>query len=254
MMKLPTRLLAALGFALLGAATAGAEDPEVLWKLISTRCLPNLAQGLPPAPCAAVDLTGGTARGYVVLKDREGATQFLVMPTAKITGMEDPAILAPDAANYFAYAWAERGRMDLIAGRAFPRDTVSLAINSVSGRSQNQLHIHIDCIAADVRAALRLHQAAIGTRWSQFPVPLKGHRYLAMRLTGEDLSAVNPLKLIAETVPGAQADMGHHSLVVAGVMLPGGQPGFFLLDTQADPAAGNFASGEELQDHACNGV
>ena len=36
-----------------------------------------------------------------------------------------------------------------------PRDDISLAVNSVYGRSQNQLHIHIDCVRSDVRNALR---------------------------------------------------------------------------------------------------
>jgi len=28
-------------------------------------------------------------------------------------------------------------------------------------------------------------------------------------------------------------------------------PGFVILDDRADPAHGNYAGGEELQDHAC---
>ncbi len=248
-MRLPLLAIALLAF----AHPARAEDPDTLWKLISTRCLPNFAKNLPPAPCAFVDLAGGPEHGYVVLKDRAGATQFLVMPSARIGGMEDPTILLPDATNYFAAAWAQRFRMALVAGREFSRDSVSLAINSMSGRSQNQLHIHIDCIAADVRAELRTHAAAIGPEWTQFPVPLKGHRYLAMRLAGEDLP-VNPIRVVDTTIPGAAADIGHHSIVVVGEMLGDGQPGFFMLDTLADPAAGNFGSGEELQDHSCNGI
>ena len=37
--------------------------------------------------------------------------------------------------------------MEAEAGRALPDDVLSLAINSIHGRSQDQLHIHIDCIA-----------------------------------------------------------------------------------------------------------
>ena len=35
------------------------------------------------------------------------------------------------------------------------RVRISLAVNSTFGRSHNQLHIHIDCIGSDVKAALR---------------------------------------------------------------------------------------------------
>ncbi len=248
------RFLFALGgFALLAASAARAEDPDALWKLISTRCLPNAQAGQPPAPCVAVDIEGGVAHGTVVLKDRNGATQFLLMPTAKIPGMESPEILAPDAANYFAVAWAQHWRMDQAAGRAFPRDTLSLAINAMSGRSQNQLHVHIDCIDAGVRAAVHDNLASVGPHWAPFPQALMGHRYLAMRLDGEDFGGINPLRLVADGVPGAAADMGHQTLVAVGVTQADGRPGFVLLTDHAD-LPGDTASGEELQDHACRGV
>lgn len=246
--------LAAAGLAMCAPHAARADDPNALWKIISDRCLPAFEQHKPPDPCAAVDLTGGIAHGFVVLKDRNGATQFLLMPTAKITGSESPEILAPDATNYFADAWLERGRMDARAGHKFPRDDVSLAVNSITGRTQNQLHIHIDCVSAEVRSALRAHQAAVGDKWAPFPVTLAGHHYLAMRVTGEDLGTANPFKLVAEGIPGAASDMGHQSIAVVGTVLPDGKPGFIILDTHTDAATGNFASSEELQDHSCRGL
>jgi CDP-diacylglycerol pyrophosphatase len=45
--------------------------------------------------------------------------------------------------------------------------------------------------------------------------------------------------------------MGHHTLVVVGMLFAGDVPGFILLDDHADPAHGDRGSGEELQDHAC---
>ncbi len=118
-------------------------------------------------------------------------------------------------------------------------------------RSQDQLHIHIECIRADVREALREHTGQIGEGWAPFAPPLAGHHYLAMRVSGEQLGQANPFKLLADGVPGAQEDMGRHTLVVTGTTFADGEPGFIILDDHADRAAGDRGSGERLQDHAC---
>jgi len=239
-------LLLALLALLAAAGPARAADPDALWKIISQKCVPNEQQDGEPSPCAVVDIKVG----YVVLKDRVGATQYLVMPTAKITGIEDPAILAPGAANYFADAWRERHFTIDAAERDLKRDELSLAINSMYGRSQNQLHIHIDCVTPTVKDALGRQIASIGDKWDPFPEPLAGHSYRAMRVDGEALDA-NPFLLTADGIPGARANMGNETLVVVGATFAGGKPGFVILDTAADPATGNPGSGEELQDHSC---
>jgi len=239
-------------FLLFAAPGAHAQDSDALWKIISQRCVPGQVQRNDPAPCAEVNLEGGEAKGFVLLKDRDGATQFLVMPTAKITGIESPDILAPDATNYFAVSWREHAHMDAVAHRAFPRDAVTLAINSMTGRSQNQLHIHIDCGTAELRDALAAHRNAVGESWAPFPVPLAGHPYLAMRVMGESLDGVNPFRLLADGVAGAAADMGHQTLVAAATVFADGKPGFVLLTDHSNLPAGDRASGEELQDHSCH--
>jgi CDP-diacylglycerol pyrophosphatase len=227
------------------ALTARASDPSGLWHVVHDRCVPNEQQNHDPAPCTQVDL----AHGYVVLKDYIGSRQFLLIPTARVSDIEDKAILAPDALNYWDAAWQERRYVEQRAGHALPRDFLSLAINSTTGRSQDQLHIHVDCLRSDVHAAQLQHQAVIGAQWSNFPVPLAGHRYRAMRLSGAELGTVNPFNLLSSDVP--QADMGKHTLVLAGADFAPDQPGFILLDDHADLITGDFGSGETLQDHDC---
>ena len=244
-MHIPFRLALTLLLAL-AAAPAGAANPDALWQIVHDHCVPDQQANGAPAPCTLVDL----AHGYVVLKDREGATQFLLIPTAKVTGMEDPAILAPIAPNYFAAAWQSHDLVSQRVQQMLPDDEVGLAINSAYGRSQNQLHIHIDCLRTDVVTALRAHGAAVGTAWAPFPVPLAGHPYLARRVQGADLSDANPFTLLADGVPGARADMGHWTIVAAPTTLAGA-PGFLLLADQLNPTTMDRASGEELQDHAC---
>lgn len=244
------RLLLALLALFAVAGPAHAADPDALWKIISQKCLPNEREYGEPSPCAVVDIKDGDAHGYVVLKDRVGATQYLAMPTVKITGIEDPAVLAPGAANYFADAWRERHFTVDAADRDLRREELSLAVNSMYGRSQNQLHIHIDCVAPAVKDALGRQIGSVGDKWAAFPEPLAGHRYRAVRVDGEALDA-NPFLLTADGIPGTRANMGKETLVVVGATFAGGKPGFVILDTTADPATGNPGSGEELQDHSC---
>ncbi len=95
-----------------------------------------------------------------------------------------------------------------------PRNVASLALNSPHGRSQHQLHIHVDCLRADVLQALDAHAVALGGRWAPLPVPLRGHQYQARLLPGAELTA-NPLNLLAYDLAGV-GDVGQWSLVVAG--------------------------------------
>jgi CDP-diacylglycerol pyrophosphatase len=230
---------------------AAAADPDALWKIVHGQCVPDQTEHGIPAPCAGVALAQGEAKGWAVLKDRDGATQFLLIPTARITGIEDPAILAPDATNYWRAAWAARTDMLARVGRTLPRDDISLAINSPSGRSQNQLHIHVDCIRADVRDTLHAHLAEIGLEWAPLGATLAGHPYLARRIVGSDLDAANPFWLLAAEPDVGAAEIGRHTLVVVGATFPDGRDGFVALDDQVDAASGDRASGEELQDHDC---
>jgi CDP-diacylglycerol pyrophosphatase len=255
--RLLTRCVALVATALMVAvidAGTAAADPNALWTIVHDQCVPDEQLHDNPAPCSMVDLSGGKdmgqQTGYGVLKDLVGATQFLLIPTARIDGVESRALLAPGAPNYFGDAWRARTFVDERAGWTLPRDWASLAINSAQGRSQNQLHIHIDCVRADVRAALSDHAAQIGPDWAPLPVPLAGHPYQAMAVSGADLDVVNPFVALADGIAGARDTMGNRTLVVVGTAGPDGQPGFVILTDQVDPATGDFAAGEELQDHA----
>lgn len=173
--RILSRALTAFALAALAvAAVAWAADRDALWRIVHGRCVPGEAAHGDPAPCTEVSLAGG----WAVLKDRRGASQFLLIPTTRVTGIEDPAARAPDAPNYFAAAWAARKQVDLRLGRDLPPDAVALAVNSGYARTQDQLHIHIDCLRPDVRAALRDQLSAIGPDWSPLGVTLAGAPYL----------------------------------------------------------------------------
>jgi CDP-diacylglycerol pyrophosphatase len=229
------------------AFPALAADADALWQVVGGQCVPGQQARHDPGPCLSVDLAGG----YAVLKDQSGATQVLVIPTTRITGIESPALLGPASPNYWADAWNARRQVETFAHREIPREDLALAVNSVFARSQDQLHIHVDCLRPDVRDALNTAVERIGAKWTPMSVSLAGHRYRAMRIAGEDLGASDPFKLLADGDPTARADMAVETLVVAGAVFEDGSPGFILLSDRADPETHDPAAGESLMDHSC---
>lgn len=236
-------IIAGLGCALMMIAPVSAavpgDDPNALWTIVHEQCVPHQQRFSTPLPCAEVD----EAAGYAILKDRNGASQFLLLAVARVSGMEDPAILASDAPNFWTDAWRATRLVQALLGKSLARDSLSLAINSAHYRTQNQFHIHIDCVSVEVRNALQVNGARIGDTWAQLPVQLAGHSYRAMRVPTLAQPGATPFRLLAQ-LPDARADMGAESLVVIGATFASGETGFYLLETRSGP-------GEELQDHGC---
>jgi len=234
---------------LAGPRLLEAADPDALWKIVHGACVPHERITLDPAPCAYVSPGSAQEPGFAILKDRAGATQYLLIPTDRVTGIEDPALLEPGAQTYLVRAWGFRSLLFARLRHDLPAEDVGLAINSLYGRSQNQLHIHIDCMRADIRDDLRRRQASIGPELKPLAQPLAGHAYAAMAIPARDLDRTNLFGLLARAIPAGS--MGRETLVVVGAALPSGQPGFDVLVDRTDPAIGDMASGEELQDHDC---
>ena len=243
----PARV-ALLALLLSGAGShEGWAARDTLWNIVHGQCVPGQQRG-DPGPCAAVGTAGGDDAGYALLKDRNGLAQYLLIPTARVGGIQDPAVLAPDAPNWFDPAWRARTYVEAALGRKLPRDGTSLVANSVPALSQDQLHIHIDCTKPEVRDAVRQYADQVGPHWAPFPVPLAGRSYMAMRVAGEQLGANDPFKLLADGMPGARAAMGMHTLIVIGTTFADG-PGFVLLDRHVQ--GDDTGHGTELQDRTC---
>ena len=233
--------------ALAAGSPAGAADPGVLWHVVHGSCVPDKRFFGVSTPCSAVNL----AERWAVLKDTKGNLQYLLIPTDRITGIEDPAILAAGAPNYWQAAWAGRRFMEGKFGQAIPRADVSLAINAPLSRTQNQLHIHISCVKPEVREAVRNQWNGLTGEWSAFDIPGSGRRYKALRLDGEDLGARDPFRLLADADPVARGDMAEEGLAVIGMVGWDGKPGFVVIAERSDAAAKHYAGGETLQDHDC---
>ena len=173
---------------------------------------------------------------------------MLAIPTPRITGIEDPQMLAPKAPPVFAVAWGAKTLVEGRLHRTLPREALGLAINSKWARSQEQLHVHVDCLAIPVITALAEYASALDNHWRAMTVPLQGRVYFARRVDSADLVNVAPLKLLADGVEGARAHMGAYSLAAVGATFDG-KPGFVLLADQFSLEGGGHA--EDPQDHDC---
>lgn len=249
-LKIATGLLAALA---LGYSALLWADSDALWNIVSRQCLPNQQASGQPAPCAAVEPGSGEAGGYAVLKDRNGWLQYLLIPTARVSGIESPELLSERAPDYWGAAWRARGFLEQRYGRPIPRELLSLTINSQYGRTQNQLHIHISCTDATVRQQLEDLKDSLSEEWRELPVELQGHAYWARAVAAKADGGpeVDPFKALAAGQPEAGLDMGRYGLALVATRLADGRDGFILLSSRASLIGANRASVEELQDHAC---
>lgn len=217
-------------------------NPDALWQIVSQQCVPDQQQQHRPGPCLAVDLD----RGYVLLKDRNGPLQDLLIPTDKVTGIEDPA-LGRHLLPYVALAWKHRDVLSDGLPAPVPDRFVSVAINSRYGRSQNQLHVHIACLRPEVFAVLNQPGEHLDEHWAVLPAPLQGHTYSARTLSARDADTLDPLALLRDYADARGDALRGYSLL----MTPLGAGGFVLLTTHLALSEWNLGSAEELQDVHC---
>jgi CDP-diacylglycerol pyrophosphatase len=240
-------LPSALALGLVGVGIARALDHDALWKIVHGLCVLHQVEAGDPAPCAEVDLAGGEEAGSAVLKDLNGKTQFLLIPTRRLTGVEDPQVGTGTLPNYWRAAWAARNFVSLRAEKDLPRDAIGMAINAANARSQDQLHIHVDCIRLDVRDALMAQVPAITTKWAELPVSLAGRIHRARWIEGAEPDP-DPFILLADDARASGAPMRDETLAVVGARR-NGQEGFVLLAYHS--GVGGRAHAEDLLDHAC---
>jgi CDP-diacylglycerol pyrophosphatase len=235
-------VLAAIFCAGVTAPAAGANR-DALRQIVQEQCSVHWLAQHDPTPCDRVVLPDAddVSRGYAVLADRKGGAHFLLIPTRTIAGLESPAILDAAMPNYFAAAWDARDRLEAAASRRIPRDAVGLALNPQRARSQDQLHIHIECLGPQAYHALTEAGPRITDVWSA--VYVDGFKYHALRIRGETLNEANPITMVARHVPDAGRPIGEYTLLLAGFTFKDG-PGFILL-------AGTGPAAELLLDSTC---
>ena len=221
----------------------------VLWHVVQTCVAAHDLTGL-SFPCLSVETAQGVERGYAVLRAPLEKSHIIVSPTVRTIGIEADRLRGAGAPNYFADAWASRQYAIEGLARAPGRADLALAINSRFGRSQDQLHIHVDCIRPAVKQMLAdIAPTLDARRWAQIAVMPRAPRYWALALPSADLGGVNLFDLVANGLAIAPEDMNETTIVVVGTA--GARPGFVVLARQRIQNSGDEAHGEALMDHSC---
>jgi CDP-diacylglycerol pyrophosphatase len=224
-----------------GCATLAASNPNALWQIVSQQCVPPEQSTGKPGVCTDVNLK----KHYAILKDIEGNTQFLLIPTDRVTGIESPLILQPDAPDYWVDAWDSRHYVDERAKVLLPDDQIGLEINSKFRRSQSQLHIHIDCMRDDIVRELAPYRDQVLDEWH--PATLDNQRYRVMRvanLEGEN----NPFRIVARDHPGPD-EMAQQTILVTSAG-PTTKDGWLVVNSALNIENGS-GTAEPLLDHEC---
>lgn len=252
MLKMVT--LPALVAGMMAFAVEAGENAGALWQ-VEKVCLANHATTGLAFPCLEVKAAVSGNPGYVVLRPPFGPGDTILTPAEKSPGIEDSRLQRAEAANYFSLAWNARHFISGKTSRPLGRADVALAVNAQITRSQDQLHVHLDCIAGDVRAALQEMEPGVPANgWVALPRPIRHLRFWAHRVRAETLDGINPFALVARDIPGARVTMGQMTIVVAGSNFKDGGKGFLVLAARVGGTRAEAVStGEELLDHACAG-
>lgn len=246
-LKRPVAAVLAFG-ALLSTSLAAVDLPRgVLWRVVQTCTLNQQTTGS-PFPCLKVDLGGG----FAVLRAPFRQTHVVIMPTARVVGIEDPGLRRPDGPAYFADAWAARHFVQEELKRPLAVDDFGLAVNSRYTRSQDQLHIHIDCTDRRVKRELASRVPTIPTdHWQADGFTYLGQSYWTRRIDKPTLQGVDVVGLVDEIAP-LRAHPERVSIALLGAKLPDGGDGFVVLAGQSIVRRGGAQStGEDLLDHDC---
>jgi CDP-diacylglycerol pyrophosphatase len=232
------------------ASHARAQSPSLLGSLY-TEAEQCKAGKLGNPPC----LRSNVKEENVVLQDREKTKPraCLIVPTMPVTGIEDPQTLSvAHVRNIFELGWGWRDTCFKNApapgkGKAEPDDWAGMAINSEAVRSQNQLHVHLSCLAPAVRTLVWSASPGFHANDWKATVVINHHTWHARKLTSLQ-QAQSPFALVQSQASKNKKDdnyIGWHSLVVIGTKTGA----FFLLDGYREN--GHNAVGEAMLDETC---
>jgi CDP-diacylglycerol pyrophosphatase len=244
--RLATGFIVGTAALIAGCTALAAADPNALWQIVDYGCVPAARTTNKTGVCASVDLE----RQEAVLKDRSGVAQHLLIPTERTSGIESPRVLDSHAPNYWADAWRARSyvQASLKAAKRAPLadNQIGLEINSAFMRTQEQLHIHIDCMRASASETLAHHRGDTLDQWTWDTID--SDRYRIMRVSGPALT-VNPFDIVARDKTSSDA-MARQTILVTGAGPSTQDDGWFIVNSGTD-VEGGTGSAEVLLDHEC---
>ena len=234
---------------MLGLALTGCSNRELLLQVTTALCVPNARLTGLAAPCRQVV----EDPGFAMLRAPGERQHFILVPLRPLRGLESPALWRPGQPNWFGLAWRQRWYLSAWGQAPVADERIALALNAPSGRSQDQLHVHLACLRPELRQQLWQLAPGIDEYWRALPVALAGSRYQARRLSETQLRATDFFQALASQPPYPLPDP---RLSLAVVALPSQDAGrqFLLLAGRAGSQPGDFGSAERLLAADCQGT
>jgi CDP-diacylglycerol pyrophosphatase len=219
----------------------GGFSRDSLWKNVQERCL-TLAPPIHP-DCVIVD----RERGFVLYKDMIGASHYLVIPVQPVSGVDDARVWSDRQHSAWAFGWSVRDTVARAVGNPLPDTLLGLAINARAARSQDQLHIHLDCISESARDFMS--SGGIDTRWRD--LRFRGKPVRARLIpSDEPVLPVDPFDIVKEDI-GPGADIADRGVFLGYVRPPQGQAGFVVVDEPVNKASGANGHASDFLDRGC---
>ncbi|MEH1977329.1 MAG: CDP-diacylglycerol diphosphatase [Nostoc sp.] len=238
--------LAVISITTISISPALTQDRDYLWRKVQ-ECTINQKQKKDPSPCQYVDLKNN----YAIVYDH--ASEYLLIPTVKITGIEDPKIWDSKNNPYYPYFWYFAWNETL---KYVPNKTpkqLGLAVNSKYGRGQDQLHIHMSCINKKVSDQLeKLAKAQrITTKWPDintpnFENPNNTNDKYRVKILSNFGSQVNPFALVKDYI-GSKYSIDEQSIA----LVRRNQKEFYILNSDSR-TSNNKGHAEYLLDENCS--
>jgi CDP-diacylglycerol pyrophosphatase len=246
--KLPIVVILTTLLAFAGAAIA--LHRQALWQVIRV-CVASSELFGAAFPCRQIDLAVGNERGVAIVQPPL-LNDLIVVPTRKVTGVEDAFLQSLDAPNYFAAAWRTRALLRSPDGREPDWGEVGLVVNPVVGRSQDQLHIHVGCLFPGVQSALAnvAPKVPVAT-WAKLPEVVPHIAFWGTRVAKSTLEGVEPFRLAAEALSDRVTERGKLTLMVAGVRVAGADEFLILASYAGAPHSWWPVGSENLIDTRC---
>jgi len=215
------------------------SDPDILFTIAGT-CTQSLRGN---KSCRA----RSPRRDYVIIKDNspQKPKGYLLIPVSCVTGVEDPSALRQPISKFWKSAWIW-SRRELPAQ---PASRLGLAVNSLGTRGNDQLHIHLSCVAREVRHTLDENAANI-PEYAEGAIPLRvplgAHRNLYAVVKVRALAGTtNPFAVVENAHGGRQSEMAKQGIAVVAAKRTGE---YYVLNTDEDDGGGHA---EEILDQRC---
>ena len=182
---------------LLGAmGTVFAAERGLLSSVVQV-CVTNYQLTGASFPCLEVNTAQGASRGFVTIRAPLARTHIIVCRRQKSKELKTRRFSHPTPRITFRCVGSTKicdrgGAASDQGGRYRAGDKFA------AGRSQDQLHIHVDCLRRRYAQLLRLHNSALRSdRWSRLPFAFRGRYYWALLLNSADLSQTNVFRTAA---------------------------------------------------------